>query len=39
MGLVERRDAQVDLLKQQVLTERELVGRLLSRTDEIQTTK
>lgn len=28
VGLVERRDAQVDLLKQQVLTERELVGRL-----------
>lgn len=39
VGLVERRDAQVDLLKQQVLTERALVGRLLSRTDEIQTTK
>lgn len=29
VGLVERRDAQVDLLKQQVLTERELVERLL----------
>lgn len=28
VGLVERRDAQVDLLKQQVLTERALVGRL-----------
>ena len=28
VGLVERRDAQVDLLKQQVLTERALVERL-----------